>query len=314
MTATAPLDGRRLADIRGPLPGPTVFVVGAIHGNEPAGLSVCSALARGLTLARGRLVGLLGNAAARDADRRFLDEDLNRTFRAERVSALRRGELSGLPATAELAEQRALLATWDAFSGSSRVLLDLHTFSGPGTPFAMAGPDPTSCALGRASGLSTLLGLERHLRGTMVELGALDACPVLAIEGGQHADPAAADTLTRAVLSVLSALDLGPRWDGDTVSGAAGTGAARPDGAGAAVLAAPADGPLLDIVHRHGLADGDGFRMRPGYANLMPVTAGEPVADDLRGPICAPMSGLMVMPLYQRSGDDGFFIACPRTP
>ncbi len=286
---------RIVADVRGGAEGPTVVVVGGTHGNEPAGLAVCARLGRSLGLARGRLIALLGNAAGLAAGRRFVDEDLNRTFRAERVTALRDGQVAGLLETAELVEQRALLAVWDGLRCGERVLLDLHTFSGPGTPFAMAGPDPVSRELGRSSGLATLLGLERHLRGTMVELGALDGAPVLAIEGGQHADPRAAEVLAGAVLAILAALDLGPTFDG-------------------AAPRLPAPSPasdLLDIVHRHGLTAGDGFAMRAGYANLMPIRAGEHVADDHRGPILAPCDGLMVMPLYQGLGQDGFFIARP---
>ena len=35
---------------------------------------------------------------------------------------------------------------------------------------------------------------------------------------------------------------------------------------------------------------------------------GQALAVDREGPVTAPQSGLLLMPLYQRQGDDGFFI------
>ncbi len=35
------------------------------------------------------------------------------------------------------------------------------------------------------------------------------------------------------------------------------------------------------------------------------------VADDSSGPVRVPESGLLLMPLYQEQGEDGFFIARP---
>ena len=48
--------------------------------------------------------------------------------------------------------------------------------------------------------------------------------------------------------------------------------------------------------------------MRPGYANFQRVKAGEVVGNDRKGPVRAPKSGRIFLPLYQDQGDDGFFI------
>ena len=58
----------------------------------------------------------------------------------------------------------------------------------------------------------------------------------------------------------------------------------------------------------HHIRPGDAFRMRPGYVNFQPVRAGEHLAEDATGPILSPYDGLMLMPLYQPKGSDGFFI------
>jgi hypothetical protein len=47
----------------------------------------------------------------------------------------------------------------------------------------------------------------------------------------------------------------------------------------------------------------DEFAMAPGFANIQPV-----VARDRSGEIRADEDCLLVMPLYQGKGDDGFFL------
>jgi len=44
------------------------------------------------------------------------------------------------------------------------------------------------------------------------------------------------------------------------------------------------------------------------YANFDPVTKGELLAYDRHGEIRAKFDGLILMPLYQKQGNDGFFI------
>ncbi|MEL7162656.1 MAG: hypothetical protein AAFN92_18000, partial [Bacteroidota bacterium] len=67
---------------------------------------------------------------------------------------------------------------------------------------------------------------------------------------------------------------------------------------------------LTELVYIHHIApDGsDGFRMHPGYENFQPITRGTVVATDKGGPIAAPATGYLLMPLYQELGDEGFFI------
>ena len=53
---------------------------------------------------------------------------------------------------------------------------------------------------------------------------------------------------------------------------------------------------------------GDGFRMQPGFVSFQPVERGQELARDATGPLAAPASGMLLMPLYQGQGEDGYFI------
>jgi succinylglutamate desuccinylase len=48
--------------------------------------------------------------------------------------------------------------------------------------------------------------------------------------------------------------------------------------------------------------------MRPGFRNFQAVKKKEILADDRKGSIKAIDNGLILMPLYQKQGNDGFFL------
>ena len=54
--------------------------------------------------------------------------------------------------------------------------------------------------------------------------------------------------------------------------------------------------------------------MEPGFANIQRIQAGQLLARDRQGEIRAREDGVLVMPLYQRLGDDGFFLGKEERP
>jgi succinylglutamate desuccinylase len=48
--------------------------------------------------------------------------------------------------------------------------------------------------------------------------------------------------------------------------------------------------------------------MLPGFNNFDKIVKGQPLAKDKNGPIYASIDGYILMPLYQKQGEDGFFI------
>ena len=68
---------RIIGRLSGRAPGPTLVVVGSIHGNEPAGAEALEAvvgrLSREGLLERGDLLAVVGNVEALDAGARYID-------------------------------------------------------------------------------------------------------------------------------------------------------------------------------------------------------------------------------------------------
>jgi predicted deacylase len=300
---------RVIERIRGEAEGPTLIAIGALHGNEPAGVAVIGTVlgrlrGRGAAI-RGEVVGLIGNVRALAARRRFLARDLNRLWTAERLAAQDPDPWS-MPTTdgAELAELAELAGELDRTIEAARgpvFAIDLHTTSAPGIPFGVIGATPAHAAFADRFPLPSILGLEEQLEGVLTRHLAGKGCVTLAIEGGQT-DSLDAGAYLEAVVTIALA-----------ASGCV-AGAQLPELAAAEGLLARARGTLparIEVTSRHEVLPEDEFRMEPGFANIHPTTAGTLLARDRRGEIRAPHDGLVLLPLYQPQGTDGFFYGRP---
>jgi succinylglutamate desuccinylase len=284
-----------LGRLRGGSAGPTLIVVGGIHGNEPAGVGAFRRVLARLDPAAlsGEVIGFRGNPAALVAGRRYLARDLNRQWTPALIASARAAappdpEAAALVALADALERVLERARGPVFA------LDLHTTSAEGIPFAIAGAHGGDRTFAAAFPLPVIVGLQESLGGTLTEYLAARGCVPIAVEGGQNESPSAAANLEAAILIGLAA-----------------AGITRPPGLDAARdLLARARGDLpqqIEVALRHPV--GPGFRMVPGFANIQRAVAGTLLAHDAAGEIRAPFDGLVLMPLYQAQGTDGFFFA-----
>jgi len=290
---------RIIAELRGAEPGPTLIVIGGVHGNEPAGIAAARTAIGALDRAaiRGELIALVGNLRATAAGRRHLGQDLNRLWTEDHLAAVRRAG-DAEPAAPELCELAELAAALDEVIGRARgavYLLDLHTTSAPGFPFAVVGPTAEHRRFAQAFQLPGIIGLEDTLPGVLTGYYGRRGCTTLAIEGGQHTAVATADNLAAVVTLALEASGVVPAVPG---AAAARDYLARVRGG------LPA---LIEVAVRHPVRPEHAFRMEPGFANLQRTAAGTLLARDVGGEIRAPFDGVVLLPLYQRDGDDGFF-------
>jgi len=311
--------GRRIGAYRGAEPGPLVICIASLHGNEPAGIEalerVMGVLSESRLRMRGDLVGLRGNLQAHAAGTRFIDEDLNRVWQHDRVDAVleslrgggsaRDGDRAPMVGSAELAEQRDLLAAFQSEQRRARGpihVLDLHTTSSESAPFTTLGDTLQNRALALCLPVPVVLGLEEQIDGAMLHYFDRLGWANIGIEAGQHRAASSIDAHEEAVWILLEALGL-------IEEGSAPGGEER-----RARLARRAEGlpRVLDVRYRHVVSEEDGFRMHPGFTNFDVVEAGQELAVDRRGPVQTAFAGRVFLPLYQRQGDDGFFIVRQR--
>ena len=64
------------------------------------------------------------------------------------------------------------------------------------------------------------------------------------------------------------------------------------------------------LIYTHSITHEDKFRMRTDhiFQNFDVIEKGDIIAYDQNGAVLAPYSGMILMPLYQKLGSDGFFI------
>lgn len=304
MTDSAPEFQRFVGRMRGAGKGPTLLVVAAIHGNEPAGVHAARRVLTRLREERyplyGEFVCVVGNVAAAKKGVRYQVKDLNRAWSEDRVEKLRRAALL-MPWDAEDAEQVELFQAIEQVRRTARgpiTLLDLHTTSGDGAPFATIADTPQSRAFASRFPLTCLTGLVECLKGTMLVALSQMGVAAMVVECGQNAEPQSVDHAEAAL------------WIG-LVSAGLLDGSDLPHLAQAERLLTGARGPLpsaMEVVYRHPIKPEDNFEMMPGFRHFMPVDKGQVLAKDVRGEVVAPESGYILMPLYQGLGDDGFFI------
>lgn len=283
--------------------GPTLVVVAGIHGNEPAGVKaarrVLSALDEAQLDLRGELVVLSGNVRALRAGKRFLDRDLNRGWTEDQMGALRVREPAQLDA--EDREQRELLAGIDEARARARgqvFIADLHTSSAPGLPFVLFGDTLAQRQFVRTFPIPVIIGLVEQVDGVLTEFYTRRGCVTFCIEGGQHESESSVEALESVIwLSLARAGMIDAQLDevarAERLLDQQRRGLPR----------------VLEVMSRRSITAEDEFVMEPGFKNIERVSRGQLLAHDVRGEIRAEDDGVVVLPLYQKLGSDGYFWA-----
>jgi predicted deacylase len=300
---------RVLGRVRGPRPGPTLVVVGGLHGNETAGIialqRILAALWSREAHLSGELLALRGNRRALARNRRFLRRDLNRLWTPERIEEVRRAggrrRSDGGAGTGEEAEQLELLLALENATACARgevFFLDLHTTSGPGAPFTTVTDSALNQAFAGSIPVPLILGLEEVLTGTLTAYVTSLGLPAVVFEGGQHGSPGAIASSEAAIWLGLACAGVLREASFPEVSRSWKRLRARTRGLPSA----------LEMRYRHPVRPEDEFRMLPGFSSFQAVSAGEVLAQDRRGTVLSPAEARLLLPLYQSQGEDGFFL------
>jgi succinylglutamate desuccinylase len=292
---------RELGRLVGDNAGPTTIVVAGMHGNEPAGLHAARRVLTRLrdenVVLRGELVALAGNVGALRRGTRYQRKNLNRLWTDAQIASLRARD----PEThdEEDREQAELLDALEAAFARARGqvhIVDCHTSSAWGVPFIIYGEIPKQASLVLSLRIPILLGLEAQVVGVLSQHYHGRGRVAFSFEGGGHEDP-------HSILALEAAI-----WQ--TLASAGQIDAALPHVDRATVLLEERRGTLprlISISDRRAIVPEDRFVMEPGFRNIDHARAGQLLARDVRGEIRAPHDGLVVMPLYQGLGSDGYF-------
>lgn len=300
--------------------GPLIICLAGMHGNEPAGVEALKIIFNLLEKEpvsnpgfyyKGKIVGLLGNLRAFNEKKRHAVKDLNRQWTTKNIRRLKKLHAEDL--FFEDREMKELMdvivEVIEGYRPESIVLLDLHTTSAGGGIFSIATDDPESVRIALELNVPVITGMLKGIHGTTLhffnkenirslvpDLPESVAVTAVAFEAGQHEDPLSVNRCIAAIINCMRSIESVAPNDVEN----------RHD---KLLQEYSKDLPkiaALKKVHSIGLLDE--FKMLPGYKNFQSIKKGEHLANDRHGPILAPEDGLILMPLYQPQGSDGFFL------
>jgi succinylglutamate desuccinylase len=280
--------------------GPTVIVMAGLHGNEPAGVTALRRITRDIAdiaeKLRGRAYFVLGNSRALLQNVRYVDADLNRAWTRQNLAKVGRLELISSSEGLELTELDQLLDKILITALDEVFVIDLHSTSADGIPFLTVGDTLRNREFAIKFPATILLGIEEQLDGTFLEHMNNAGAVTLGFEGGQHDS-------SRAVLNHISLV-----WLALANAGLLDSKHIPDLDLHKKRLSGGRRAPVIEVRHREAIKPDDEFEMLPGFNNFDHIKRGQAMAENRWGEILAPESGMVLMPLYQKAGNDGFFI------
>jgi succinylglutamate desuccinylase len=299
--------GRYIGEEKGPL----FVVIGAMHGNELAGVyalqEVLNLLEREARINpdfifSGQLLGIYGNWRAMQNGQRYIERDLNRQWTPQNVARIQ--QLNPESLQAEDAEIHELLTCLqyeiNAYRPEEIILLDLHTTSATGGIFSIVSDELKSLQIAVQLHAPVITEMLQGVQGTSLHYftTALFDIPMttLVFESGQHLDLDSVNRATSAIISCLRSIQCVDEFVVESKHDHLLIEYAR---------SLP---KVTELVYMHRINEGDEFIMKPGFQNFDRIQKGQPLAVDRTGLILSPLDGLILMPLYQKQGENGFFI------
>jgi len=291
--------------------GPLLFVIGGIHGNEHAGIKAIDLLCKMLEVEHiknqdfkylGKFIGIIGNLKAAKVKKRFISKDLNRQWRKHQIDIIKQRDIKDLDA--EDQEIKEILELVDAAIEDPLVdrmiVLDLHTTSSDGGIFTIPNQDPESIKIAMELHATVINGILEGVQGTTLHYftkeNFLKPTTSVTFESGQHDDPLSVNRAVSAIINCMRTIGSVSSKDVENIHDRV-------------LMTSSSTLPKnTQLIHRHAIEPGSQFKMLPGFKNFQKVSAGQVIAQDVNGDIKVTEDALLLMPLYQNQGDDGFFL------
>lgn len=302
---------RTIGSIEGSERGPLLIVLGALHGNETAGVRAIDIVLKMLEVEpitnpgfalSGKIVGLIGNRRAYRKKERFIDVDLNRIWLEKSFDRIKSNAKSVLNSEEqELKELSQLIKkTINQYQPNRCILLDIHTTSSDGGLFVIPTDSEASIEIAKATNAPVIKGMLNGVKGTTLHYYSSERLNInidaVTFEAGQHDDPLSINRSVAAVINVMRSIGMVSKEDVENIHDEV-------------LIKYCHDLPkVTELIYKYSIQPGEEFVMNPGYKNFDIVKKDQALAMNQFGPVLSPFAGRILMPLYQKLGNDGFFI------
>lgn len=287
---------RVLYEIKGNHNGPTIVFFGGIHGNEPAGIfglkSVLSKLEE--RDVNGNIYAISGNLKALKEGKRYINKDLNRIWTEEELN-------STLQSHSLVSEHKEQLEIYNLLQDiilknkGPFYFIDLHTTSSKTVPFITINDAIINRKFSQQFPVPIVLGIEEYLQGPLLSYINTLGYVSLGFESGQHDNK-------KAILNNIAFINLALEYS-NVVKRIKISKHYKSLKSASKNLAI-----TFDVIYLHRIKDSDIFDILPAFKSFEPIKKGTLIALHNGQEISSKYTGNIFMPLYQKKGNEGFFI------
>ncbi len=278
------------------IPGNFLLVTAGVHGNEPSGVlalqKVFKVLERKAPKLRGVFLGLAGNVKALNQNRRYIDQDLNRVWPDKHFKVPDKPNHE----EQEMLDIHRVLEKYPPENFEQRFFVDCHSTSADSLPYISVQKIGHNDHWAHSFPLYIVRGFSDLINGSIDNHFSKNNFTGFAYEGGQHFEES---TTTHQEAIIWLALENAGLLALDELGEMP---AAVQD------LLSKEKSKTFEIIHRHHLNEGDRFEMKAGYSNFQPIKKGEVLAIHNGEEVISQWDEYIFMPLYQKQGNDGFFV------
>ena len=285
-------------------PGPTLIAFGGMHGNEPSGVVALRKVFQEIHSYQpnfnGKFFGIACNLGALSAKKRYIKSDLNRIWTPENINKVSDRSNSNLSHPEQYEQFEIYHTVHDIIKETTGPLyfIDLHTTSAESQPFISINDTLRNRELALKYPLPIILGVEEHLEGTILNyinhLGHIS----IGFEAGQHDAPSSIENQEAFIWTTL--INIGCISEYDILDGHI-----YPE----RLAKTTTEGKkIFEVRFKYTIGEKEEFTMKPHYVNFQFIKKNELLASNQNQNIYASEKGRIFMPLYQKQGDDGYFI------
>ena len=282
---------------------PTLIFIGGIHGNEPSGVfalhSVCEKLKPVADKMQANFYAIAGNLGALEKGVRYQRNDLNRLWTEEGNFDFEHLGTSDLKYEyLEYEEIHNLIVKILQEHSGPFYFFDLHTTSSKSVAFATINDTLINRRLAVKFPVPIILGIEEYVDGPLLSFINHIGHVAIGFEAGQHDDlrsilnHEAFIWLSFNYLNALEEKEI-PEYDYHFQL---------------LTNNAPFRKQVFDILYLYKIQAFELFEMVPGFENFHRIKKGEKLGRNQNGEIIADVKGRILMPKYQKQGNDGYFI------
>lgn len=276
--------------------GSTVVFFAGIHGNEPAGIFALEAALSKLEQknVKGNIYAISGNLRALKEGKRYIYKDLNRLWTQKDIDSL----LQSHSLVSEHQEQLEIYNLIHEILSDNQgpfYFIDLHTTSSKTLPFITINDAIINRKFSEQFPVPIVLGIEEYLQGPLLSYINTLGYVSLGFESGQHNSKNAISNSVAFINLVLKQANIVSDVDNDKYFEELKKSAQDVDS-------------FFEIAYLHHIDNSDSFEILPAFKSFEKIKKGELIAKHNNKEISSKYNGRIFMPLYQKSGNEGFFI------